>query len=265
MLGVLWASSGVWGPWNERLPQGLWLNRHFLFGRDVFCLIVFWAMAFWYAHRCAGGNGKVVGAFLILAYALAFSMIGFDLAMGLDPVWYSSLAGGYFFISGLYAAAAAWTLLSTFRTDGTGDRLHDLGKLVVTFSILTAYLAYANLFVIWYENIPVETRFFVPRLNIPHWYVLSWVIVGVVYLGPLILLLTVWSKRTRWYLAAILLLVLAALFMERWWLVAPTFSPEMHFGWPEISAGVLLLGLMGGMMQAAALRLPRIVEEIPQP
>jgi hypothetical protein len=265
VLAVLWASSGVWGPWNQPLPQGWWLNRHVLFARDMLALAAFWALASWYTRCRAAGGGKAVGALLVVMYAVAFSLLGFDLVMGLDPVWYSTLAGGYFFISGMYAAIGAWALLAAFRRDGTADRLHDLGKLVVAFSILTAYMAYANVFVIWYENLPVETRFLVPRMNYFPWMFISCVIVALVYLGPLVLLLTVWSKRTRWFLAAMLLLVLAAMWIERWWLVAPTFSLEMRFGLPELSALAALLGVTGLAVQAAARKLPQIVVETSQP
>lgn len=266
VLAFLWASSEVWGPWNGTWPQGVWLNRHFLFARDFAALAIFWGLAHWYTRRRAAGGGKSVGAFLIIAYALVFSLLGFDLVMALDPVWYSTLAGGYFFISGMYAAIGTWALLSAFRADATGDRLHDLGKIVVAFSILTAYLAYAHVFVIWYENLPVETRFLVPRMNYFPWTVISSIIVALVYLGPLVLLLTVWSKRTGWFLAAMMLLVLSAMWIERWWLVAPTFSREhAFFGLPELSALALLLGVTGGSVQAAAARLPTIVVETPQP
>jgi hypothetical protein len=278
ILAVLWASSPIWSPaWSRPLPQGQWLNRHFLFARDWAALAIYWIMAFIYTRQRAAGGGKTLGAFLIVAYGLVFSLLGFDLVMALDPKWYSTLAGGYFFVSGMYAAVAVWALLSAFRADGTGDRLHDLGKIVVALSILTAYLAYAHVFVIWYENLPAETRFLVPRMNYSPWIVISWVIVGLVYLGPLILLLTVWSKRTRWFLASILIIVLAALWVERWWLVAPTFSEVREiphyvyasmvarFGAPELSALALLLGLTGWAVQAAAERLPAIVEETPQP
>jgi hypothetical protein len=265
VLAVLWASSNAWGPWSHRQPQGFWLNREFVFGRDLAALAIFWLLSLRYTRLRSRGGGKATGAVLIVVYGLVFSLIGFDLVMGLDPKWYSTLFGGYFFISGMYAAVAAWALLATFRPDGTSDRLHDLGKIVVAMSILTAYLAYAHVFVIWYENLPAETRFLVPRMNYYPWTVISCLIVALVYLGPLVGLLTVWSKRTRWFLAAVLLLVLCAMWLERWWLVAPTFGVEVHFGLPELAALALLLGLTGLSLQAAAARLPRIAEETSQP
>ena len=84
--------------------------------------------------------------------------------MALDPHWYSLLFGGYFFISGMYIAVAAWVAPSATVDDrSTPDHLHDLGKLVVAFSLLTTYMMYSQLLPIWYENLPEEIRFLVPR------------------------------------------------------------------------------------------------------
>jgi hypothetical protein len=123
------------------------------------------------------------------------------------------------------------------------DRLHDLGKLVVTFSILTAYMAYSNLLPIWYENLPVETRFFIPRFSLP-WRPAAVAVLAVAYLGPLVLLLTIWSKRNRWTVAAVGLAVLAAMWVERWWLVAPTFQPQPLFGLAELGPALALGGML---------------------
>ena len=43
------------------------------------------------------------------------------------------------------------------------DRRHDLGKLIVAFSLLTTYMMFSQLIVIWYENLPDEVRFVIPR------------------------------------------------------------------------------------------------------
>ncbi|MCE5277881.1 MAG: hypothetical protein ABFD92_00515 [Planctomycetaceae bacterium] len=256
VLALLWMGSGTWLPWSgKELSQGVWLNRHFVFARDLGALIVLWALAAWYVRRRTSGDGRVAGGWLIVTYCLVMSLLGFDLVMALDPKWYSTLWGGYFFISGLYAAVTVWTLLAIWSPGGTRDRMHDLAKLIVAFSILTAYLAYAHVLVQWYGNIPHETRFLVPRMNFEPWRSVSVAIVAAAYLGPLVLLLTIRAKRTRWFLAAVALLVLSAMWLERCWLVTPTVQwtapPAMQPDQLRLAIGLAELGplaALGGVL-----------------
>ena len=251
-LGLLWAGSSGWAPWYGRhLRQGLWLNNSFLFGRDLCALFLFWSLAALYGHRRnAGEEAGLCGALLVLCYCLVFSLLGFDLVMALDPAWYSNLAGGYFFMSGLYIAVTAWALLASGQREAGEEELHDLGGLMVAFSLMTTYLMYAHLLPFWYENLPHEIRFLVPRLNFHPWKTVSALLLCVVYFGPLVLLLPERAKRNRRVLGAVSLLVLLGMWVERWWLVAPTFDPAVRLGLSEFSLAAAFLGVLGlGMEQ----------------
>jgi len=155
--------------------------------------------------------------------------------MALDPRWFSSLFGGYFFISGMYIAVAAWTFLAVRRPGVTRDQCSDLGKLIVTFGLLTTYLMFSQLIPIWYENLPAEVRFVVPRMNFRQWQWVSIALLGIIYLGPLVFLLTRWSKKTPRFLQAVAFAVLVGMWVERWWLVAPTFNRHIVFGPTEVA------------------------------
>jgi hypothetical protein len=247
VLGGLWASSATWAPWYGRtLDQGFWLSNTFIFARDLGVLIIFWLFAWAFvARRRRGRAGGKLRGVLIVVYAAAFSRIGFDLVMALDSHWYSTLFGMYFFVSGMYIAVTAWTLMAVLRGDADEDRRSDLATLVLAFSLLTAYMMYAQLLPIWYENLPEEVRFVIPRRNFFPWRGVSGALIAVVYLGPLLLLLTRWAKRTRWTLGAVAILVLAGLWVERWWLVAPGFHSALEYGPIEIAATAAFLGAFG--------------------
>jgi hypothetical protein len=205
------------------------------------------------------GGGAVVGGVLILVYCLAFSLLGFDLVMAIDARWNSALLGGYFFISGLYAAVAAWALMAAAQWAPDANRLHDLGRLVVAFSLLTAYMMYAQLLPMWYENLPAEMRFVIPRLARPGWSAVSVALLVVVYLGPLILLLTIRAKRTPGLLGSVAALVLAGLWVERWWLVAPAFDPQPRLGFEEGAVTALFAGAMGLCVTEYRRRVPAVL------
>ena len=250
-LIVLWLGSPSWTPWyRARYHQGVWLGNAFLFGRDLAGLVIFWGLAYYYLLQRAKDAGRLYAPLLILVYCLVFSLLGFDLVMALDPKWYSNLAGGYFFMSGLYIAISAWALFSAWHSEVHADQLHDLGKLMVAFSLMTTYLMYAHLLPFWYENLPGEIRFPVQRMHNGQWRLVSYFLLCLVYFGPLVLLLTEWSKRNRWSLGIISLLVLLGMWIERWWLVAPTFDPLVRLGLSELSPGIAFVGILGlGMQQ----------------
>ncbi|MFZ0389506.1 MAG: hypothetical protein WAN36_03530 [Calditrichia bacterium] len=243
-LVILWLGNPAWSPWYQRsFHQGVWLDPTFIFARDLFALVCFWGAAFWYYFSRRKTRSILQGGVLIVIYAVTFSLIGFDLVMALDPQWTSSLFGGYFFISGLYIAVTTWTLTSILLSRPRVARLHDLGKLIFAFCILTTYMMYSQLLPIYYENLPSETRFLVPRMNYMPWQAVSIFLLVMIYLGPIALLLTQWAKKHAWYLGLIAGLILISMWIERWWLVAPVFQSEIHLGLPEAAIFAAFLGV----------------------
>ncbi len=262
-----------WASWlaAKDLHQGTWLGYWPVFIRDGAALAALWVLAATFTRlRRNGKSPKVLAGILTVSYCLVISLIGFDLVMALDPHWYSTLFGGYFFISGMYAACAAWTLaaLLTQKTISR-NQMQDLGKLIVAFSLLTTYLMYAQLLPIWYENLPQEVRFVIPRLSVSNWQFVSLALLSTIYLGPLVLLLTVWAKRSKRFLGAICCLVLVGMWVERWWLIAPTpgeghEAPAMLLGLPELSIAAALAGACALALNSVNRRLSQemVIEEI---
>jgi hypothetical protein len=257
-LILLWFGSAAWAPWHHtRFHQGIWLDNSFLFGRDLAALLLFWGLALLYLRKRSRAEGGIVGVLLVLVYCLVFSLLGFDLVMALDPHWYSNLAGGYFFMSGLYIAVTCWSLLAACHSEASEDQLHDLGKLMVGFSLMTTYFMYAHLLPFWYENLPHEIRFLVPRMNFQPWKSVSYLLLGLVYFGPLVLLLSERAKRSRRILGTVCLLVLGGMWVERWWLVTPTFDPALRLGLSELSLATAFLGMLGLGMEQYHRRMPQ--------
>lgn len=226
---ALWLGRWYWAGWlhEENLPQGLWLHPAFMFARDGLGLVILWTLAALFVYRLRRGRPKVLAAWLAFTYAIVFTLIAFDMVMALDPHWYSTLFGGYFFISGMYIAVCAWTLSSILQRPPVEEVYRrDFGKLIVGFSILTTYMMFSQLIPIWYANLPQEVRFVIPRLRLSPWRWFSLILVVTVYLGPLVLLLGRRWKGSIRYLTAIALLVLCGMWLERWWLVTPTLSPD---------------------------------------
>jgi hypothetical protein len=232
---ALWLGHSHWAGWL-RFPDfrhGIWFNSGFLFLRDFLGLSILWSLCAAFVIRRRHPIAPVLAGWLCLAYGLVFTLIAFDLVMALDPHWFSALFGGYFFVSGLYASLAAWTVVSIVSQTAAVELRHDLGKLIVAFSLLTGYLMYSQLLPIWYENLPAETRFVVPRMMQTPWRYFSIGLIATVYLGPLILLLTRGAKRSPSFLAFVSFIMVVGLWVERWWEVTPTLGGEVKFGFVE--------------------------------
>ena len=91
--------------------------------------------------------------------------LGFDFVMTLKPEWYTMMIGGYFFSTGVYVAAAVWALMAVISGVTDKKTLQDIGKLIIAFCMFSSYLMFSHLFPIWYENIPEEIIFLIPRMN----------------------------------------------------------------------------------------------------
>ena len=231
-------ARSYWAGWigQTDLPNAAWLDTPFLFARDAAALVALWVMLALHARRARTDRPKPFAGFLIVLYCAVWTLLSFDLVMALDPHWFSTLFGGYFFITGLYAAVVCWTLVTLIRRPDTqADVRNDLGRLIITFSMIATYTMFTQLLVIWYENLPAESRFVVPRLRGMEWRWVGIVLLVVVYLGPLCVLLTRWTRRTRWFLMLFTMIVLPCLWLERWWEVTPTLGGEPTLGLAELT------------------------------
>ncbi len=256
-LAALWWSAPQWAPWIGRtdLPQAAWLSKDFLFGRDMAALVGMWGMAIVYWRLRRRGKGLMWAGPLVVAYCGTYTLLAFDLIMALEPRWYSTMFGGYFFISGAYIGLAGWTFLAALQRRPAGQ-LHDLGKLLVAFSLLTTYTMFSQLLPIWYENLPQEVPYVIQRRNMVQWANVSLALLCTVYLGPLVLLLTRWAKRTPPVLAGVSLLMLVGMWVERWWEVTPIFSSVIVIGLPELACAAASLAAFKLCYDAYLRRVP---------
>lgn len=247
-LIILWVGSESWVPWVINYNgEKFWLNNTFLFSRNLVAQIVFWFMAFLFVKNRYSSNYRIYANLLIIIYAIAFSLMGFDFVMALEPQWYSMMIGGYFFITGVYTAAAVWAFMTVISGNKEKDKLHDIGKLIIAFCMFSSYLMFSHLFPIWYENNPREVLFLLPRMNY-EWKWISYLLLFLIYLGPIVFLLPARSKRNPVILGIISALIIVGMWIERWWLVSAVFERQkILFGWIEVipTIGFLTLSVAG--------------------
>lgn len=151
---------------------------------------------------------------MIPLFAICLTGAVVDWLMAINPHWYSTMWGVYLF------AGAAWSSMAlliviVYRLQKAGylqgivtvEHYHIMGKLLLSFTVFWAYIAFDQYFLYWYGNIPEEVEYYIRR-NTENWNILSTALVALHFFLPFLLLLPRVTKRTPSYLARIAMFVL---------------------------------------------------------
>jgi hypothetical protein len=213
------------------------------------------------AHR----RIAVLGPIFALAYAAALTFVAWDMVMSLEPHWFSTLIGPYFFMAGLLGGIAATVIMVVLymRTLGLESiilptHFHDLGKLTFAFCIFWAYLFFSQFIVIWYGMLPHEQEFIAHRFGTPYRTVAQ-AVFACLFVLPFFGLLGVAPKKRPEVLSIFATIVLVGLWLERYLLVYPSLYigvDNVPLGWQEIGMGLGFVGLMLGSVVFFATRFP---------
>ncbi len=238
---------------HEPVPaKAAWLNEGFLFARDGIALFVLAAVCLALIYHSIQGDLKALSrgqgsdpagevsarhykAQTILSpiygilYAFILSLVAFDLVMSLEPEWYSTLFGAYYFIGSFYTGLAFLFLLAlaAVRSPGIGDyikpkQFHDLGKLMLGFCLMTADFFYTQYLIIWYGNLPDETRFVIQRVREQPWNTIAWTVLFVCFAVPFVVLLNRKVKMKAVPMFILSSLIILGMWLNGFLLVAPS-------------------------------------------
>ena len=171
----------------------------------------------------------------LLFLVLTMSLASVDWIMSVDPHWYSTIFG-LLIVEGQGLSALAFTIavLAVLTRDGafggvvTPRHFHDLGKLLLAFVMLWAYLAFSQFLIIWSGNLPEEIPWYIARIR-GGWGVVALLLVVGHFALPFALLLSRGLKERSSLLARIAVAVVLMRLVDLIWLVAPSFG---HHG-PE--------------------------------
>jgi hypothetical protein len=195
---------------------------------------------------------RVAGPAMIV-YALVVTFCAIDLIMTLEPQWFSTMFGVYYFASCVLAinSSLALTLMwlqskGRLASSVTVHHFHDLGKMVFAFTIFWAYVGFSQFMLQWYANIPEETLWWKERFA-NSWGTYSWVLLFGHFVIPFFGLLSRWVKRNRKALAFWCIWQLVMIYLDMYWLVMPTVSDEVPFKLIDLTCwiGVLALFIAG--------------------
>lgn len=164
----------------------------------------------------------------LLAFALTTAFFAFDFMMSMDFRFFSTMWGVYYFASAaLSSVSIVVVILALVRLQGrltgavTEEHFHDLGKLVMAFTVFWAYIAFSQYFLIWYSNIPEETAWFVYRTETGGYRPLFLLLCFGHFVAPFTILLIRKVKRTPGLIALVALFMIAMTVADMIWIVRP--------------------------------------------
>jgi hypothetical protein len=163
----------------------------------------------------------------LMLYGLTETFAAIDWAMSLDPHWSSTiygilLMGGqglstFAFVIPVLALIARRPPLSRIISP---DQFHDLGKLMLAFVMLWAYFSFSQFLIMWSGNLPEEIPWYLRRMQ-GGWFWVGILLMLSHFILPFVVLLSRDVKRRPGTLAVVAGGLIAARFLDVFWLVRP--------------------------------------------
>ena len=240
-----------------------YLNVPFFTGRAIvyflFWIACAWLLTKWSAAQDRGTEStdatgmvrfRTLSAPGLLVLVLAITFATTDWVMSLDPHWYSTIFGLMFTAGfGLSALALTVAVLATIGPEGalagllTKRHFHDLGKLMLAFTMLWAYLNFSQFLIVWSGNLPEEIPWYIERLHGTWGFVAIALVVGHFFL-PFLLLLSQDLKKRPKLLARVAIFILAMRLVDTIFLISPAFPHEgFPLHWMDVAIPVGLVGI----------------------
>lgn len=261
-----------------------YLNLPFFTGRVIVYFLI-WIVSSLYlfggsVKQDASGDVAITIGFqrlsapIMILFGLSLTFFTFDLIMSLDPYWYSTILGVYFF-SGSAVGIFAFLIVLSVILQSRGylqaikiDHYHNLGKFLFGFIIFWAYIGFSQYMLIWYANIPEETEFFLKRQS-GEWAIFSLFLLLGHFVFPFLGLISRFAKRRKPILFFFAFWMLLMHYVDIYWLVMPEFSARPIIGLMEISTflgigAIYLAGFLflAGRYSMIPLKDPRLADSL---
>jgi hypothetical protein len=195
--------------------------------------------------------GAMAGPGLILLF-LTGSFAAIDWMMTLEPHWVSSIYGALVVVGQGLSTLAITVLLVVLMSDRrpmaeavTHGRLHDLGNLMLAFTMLWAYMSFSQYLIIWSGNLPEEIPWYLRRAR-GAWQWIALALIVFHFFLPFFVLLFRENKRYGPMLARVAAWILVMHWLDLVWLIVPASIDVSHSRsspGPQIPWGTVLLSL----------------------
>lgn len=181
-------------------------------------------------------------AIVIIPIAVSVhTVVSFDFSMTVVPGWHSTIFGPYFVTGAIFSGIAALIIAmavirKVLRLDKYLEPKHfqNLGKLLLTMSLMWAYFLFNERLIIWYGNESHERGVFW-ALQTGNYSVLFWTMVVVNFVIPVVIL---GNRRSRTITGTVVAScgVIVGMWLERFLIVIPSLSyKHLSYGWGSYS------------------------------
>jgi hypothetical protein len=219
-----------------------WLNSGAFIGRGFFYILLISLVGgllfMWSKKQDTTGDVQLsqkqrnLGAGALPIVGLAMTFAAFDWLMSLNPLWFSTVFGVYYFAGSFVSALSVLALITAHARgkDSVGtlvsvEHTHNVGKLMLAFVCFWTYIAFSQLLLIWIAGLPEETPFYIVRFS-PGWRFMGIFMIFGNFFLPFGALLSRSLKRDPNKLAIVAFWILLVHLVDIYWLIMPTFNPE---------------------------------------
>lgn len=242
-----------------------YLNQDFFIIRSIATFLIMFVFYFLLAGRSfmqdKNKNPKVgkltskLSALFMPIFAVTITVVSMDWLMSLEPKWFSTIFGVYYFAGSVLSALAVITFISIVLSENgymgkhlTEDHFYNFGGLMFAFTSFWGYIAFSQFMLIWYANIPDETLWYMNRGG-DGWFMVSIGLIFVKFAIPYLALVTRPSKSNPFRLKIIAVWIFLAHYYDLYWIVMPdytmkTASHNPVYSWFEISSPLIVIGLV---------------------
>jgi molybdopterin-containing oxidoreductase family membrane subunit len=192
---------------------------------------------------------------VILAYALPNTIIGWDFGMMLWPFYHSTVFTMYFMQGSLFAGTALVLLLFALLgclIDVRGYlqplvQVKNIGIMLTGFAMLWLYLFWAQFFVTWYGNLPHEFGPLWAQLY-GHYAPFFWAQIICIIAIPMATTIFARTKRTLWAMLIIASIMNLGVWINRYLMVVPALTKDHQLFSAPVELALVLAPISGYLL-----------------
>jgi hypothetical protein len=263
-----------------------YLNKPFFYTRAALIFLVWiflsWRLRFWSLRQDVSGAAECtyrmrrLAAGGVFLFAITLTLAAIDWVMSLQYQWFSTMYGVYYFAESVWVTLATVYMISAWlRRSGPlkglvhAGQMHDVGVLLLAFTVFYAYIHFSQYLIIWNANLPEETFWYALREK-GWWWGVSMVLVFGHFLLPFLLLLRIDFKLKLRLMAPLCVWVWVMHFMDMSFNVLPPLHLEgCPWRWTDLACLAFIGGACGffflrslGAHPAYPLKDPRLKEAL---
>jgi molybdopterin-containing oxidoreductase family membrane subunit len=206
--------------------------------------------------------GVLLSALILPVFVSVHSIVSWDFAVSLVPVWHATVFAPYFVIGAVHSGVSAvLTLMAIMRKFfGWTNQLRPehfdaIGRLLIAVACTWLYFFMLDVFYAIYAGEPAELTVMELRFFSWPWGALFWVVLITSFIIPIPLWLKRSNRRNITLMFWTSILVNIGMWSERFWLIVPGLQrkEEFTYMWNVYNPNLVEIGLVAGSVAMVGL------------